>query len=278
MSINFRQRARDCLARASLEIDSNDPERLKYAALELRMAIESLTYERARGYKSEMAPSAYQTWQPKRLMQELLEIEPYADQSSSISFGREDTPGEHAKEMTVVGAEKVFDLRAIKANYDALGSFLHTPTLHQLENGGANVSRLRDRCIALVADLQKVLASDVFNINFGVFTSIQCLNTECGKTVRKRHPHGKQKLSAECHECGAPYEVTAGDDGRWVWRSLVEDIPCPTESCTRISKIWPNDLKPGAHWTCAECNQYFKIGLAIFSDLVTEESSSNDES
>lgn len=278
MSINFRQRARDCLARASHEIESNDPERLKYAALELRMAIESLTYERAKGYKSEMAPSAYQTWQPKRLMQELLEIEPHADKSSTISFGREDVPGEHAKEMSVLGAEKVFDLRAIKASYDALGSFLHTPTLHQLDNGGANVSRLRVRCVTLVADLNEVLESRVFNINFGVFTSIQCMNPECGKTVRKRHPQGMQKLSAICHECGAPYEISAGADGKWIWRSLVEDIPCPTETCTRISKIWPNDLKPGAHWTCAQCNQHFKIGLAIFSDPVTEEPSTNDVS
>lgn len=270
MSINFRQRARDCLARASHELESNDPERLKYAALELRMAIEALTYERAKGYKSEMAPSVYQTWQPKRLMQELLEIEPHADKSSTISFGREDVPGEHAKEMNVLGAEKVFDLRAIKASYDALGSFLHTPTLHQLENGGANVSRLRDRCITLVADLTAVLASRVFNINFGVFTSIQCTNPDCGKTVRKRHPHGVQKLSATCHECGAPYEISSRDGDQWVWRSLVEEIPCPTENCTQTFKFWPNQLEPGAHWTCAGCNQHFKIALAIFDDPVVE--------
>ena len=47
MPVNFRHRAREALARAKAEIDSGEPERLKYAALELHMAIEAVTYERA---------------------------------------------------------------------------------------------------------------------------------------------------------------------------------------------------------------------------------------
>ena len=48
-----RSRARSALASAQSELASNEDQRLKYAALELRMAIESVTYDRALAYKSE---------------------------------------------------------------------------------------------------------------------------------------------------------------------------------------------------------------------------------
>lgn len=64
MSPNFRHLAREALARARAELASEASSRLKFAALELRMAIESVTYERALSYKDEIPPSEYRTWQP----------------------------------------------------------------------------------------------------------------------------------------------------------------------------------------------------------------------
>lgn len=271
MSVNFRQRAREALARAKGELAHGAPERLAYAALELRMAIECVTYERAKTYESELPPSEYDVWQPTKLMKVLLEIDPLADASGALSFGLEDEPGVQAKEMKKLGAEKVFNMAAIKKSYDALGSYLHQPTLRQLSSGGGHdFARQRVKCEGIVAQLDEVLASRIFNINFGHFTSIQCMNPECGKPVRKRHPIGAQKLSAICAECDAPYEISAGSNGEWVWRSLVEEFPCPTETCSKVSRIWPNQLKPGAHWTCLECKQHFEIGLAVFAASVIE--------
>jgi len=50
MKINFRQKARESLLRAKSELNSQDIMRVYYAALELRMAIEALTYDRAQAY------------------------------------------------------------------------------------------------------------------------------------------------------------------------------------------------------------------------------------
>lgn len=267
MSVNFRQRARDSLERAKLEMVSNDPERLKYAALELRMAIEAVTYERAQSYDDDLPPSAYQTWQPKKLMEELLEIEPRADKPSSIAYGIEDVPGEPAKQMTSLGGEQVFGLKAIKGHYDALGSYLHSPTLKQLqEKGSLDVARLKERCGAIVAALDAVLSSRVFNINFGSFTSIACMNSDCGKPIRKRHPHGVEILAAKCYECDADYEIAADSSGQWIWRPMVEEVSCPTESCGEVFKLWKHEIKSGSHWRCRGCNNKFRLGLAIFPE------------
>lgn len=265
MSVNFRQRARDALNRAKTEMASTDSERLKYATLELRMAIEAVTYERAQSYGDELPPSAYQTWQPKKLMQVLLEIEPLADKSGSIAFGIEDVPGEQAKEMTSLGKEQVFDFKAIKSHYDALGSYLHTPTLKQIEvQRSIDGSRLRQRCAEIVNALEAVLSSRVFNINFGSFTTIQCINTDCGKTIRKRHPHGVDVVAAKCFECEAEYEITLEPNGQWQWKPLIQEVSCSTESCDEVFKLWNHEVKSGSHWRCRGCNRKFQLGLAIF--------------
>lgn len=51
-----RSRARSALASAQSKLAGDEDQRLKYAALELRMAIESVTYDRALAYKSEISP------------------------------------------------------------------------------------------------------------------------------------------------------------------------------------------------------------------------------
>jgi hypothetical protein len=264
MSVNLRQRARDALERAKTEMASTDSERLKYAALELRMAIEAVTYERAESYGDELPTSAYQTWQPKKLMQVLLEIEPLADKSGSIAFGIEDVPGEQAKEMTFLGKEQVFDFKSIKRHYDALGSYLHTPTLKQIEEQGSiDGTRLRQRCTEIVNALEAVLSSRVFNINFGSFTSVQCMNTDCGKTIRKRHPHGVDVVVAKCFDCEAEYEITLEPNGQWQWKPLIQEVPCSTESCDEVFKLWNHEVKAGSNWRCRGCNRKFQLGLAI---------------
>jgi len=49
---------------------------LVYAALHLRMAIESLTYERTQAYREFLPPENIAAWQPRRVLEALLEIDP----------------------------------------------------------------------------------------------------------------------------------------------------------------------------------------------------------
>jgi hypothetical protein len=63
--MNYRHESRQALKRACAALESNDDQDLKYAALELRMAMESLTYDRAKAYKDEFPPDEYETWQPR---------------------------------------------------------------------------------------------------------------------------------------------------------------------------------------------------------------------
>ena len=143
---DYRTDARRELARAKDELASADEERLKYAALELRMAMESLTYDRALAYKAEFPPCEYETWQPRKVMAILLEIDPNADKDSSLAFGIEPSRGVTPDVMQSLGTERVLNMGTIKRHYDALGSYLHVPTIKQRKaNAKTDAAKFRAR-------------------------------------------------------------------------------------------------------------------------------------
>ena len=264
--MSFRQTARDALSRAKENLENSNSEYLKYAALELRMAIEGLTYDRANGYIKEIDPKEYNTWQPRKVMQMLLEIEPTADQDSSISFGIEDKLGEPAKIMTPLGSEKVFNLVLIKKHYDALGFFLHLPTIKQLQDKPeTDIKKLRDKCLEIINHLETVLKSPLFNITLGSFSEISCFR--CNKIIRKRLPYGHMEVVAKCldTECAATYLFTDAGDGKISWKPQQQKIECVAENCTEITTIWQSEIREGAHWKCNKCNKGHSIGLSVFA-------------
>ena len=61
----FRPLARNALRRAIKELDSGDADRLPYAALELRKAMECLAYERLLLYRDELPEDKMAIWQPR---------------------------------------------------------------------------------------------------------------------------------------------------------------------------------------------------------------------
>jgi hypothetical protein len=222
--------------------------------------MESLTYERAKTYSKELPPTEYETWQPKKLMSLLLEIDPRADKSSSIAFGIEEALGKPAEVMTPLGAEKVLNLSTIKKHYDALGSYLHTPTIRQLETGsGIDLKKLRTRCEQIVREVEATLASPVWNINFGSFSQLPC--QRCNHLVRKRM-NGPNEI-ARCFECGATYELNEMPANQVSWRILEQVIPCQASGCGKDIVMVDADIEAGQSVRCLHCNALHNIDLVI---------------
>ncbi len=264
--MNFRQKARDALNRAKENLENSNHEYIKYAALELRMAIEGLTYDRANAYIKEIDPKEYNTWQPKKVMLMLLEIEPKADKGSSLSFGRQDKLGEPAKIMTSLGSEEVFNLSLIKKYYDALGSFLHIPTIKQLQDKPeTDIKKLREKCLEITNHIEKVLESPIFNITLGSFSEIACFR--CNKTIRKRLPYGQMEVVAKCldTECTATYLVVDVGEGKVSWEPQLEKVECLSENCSEITTIWQSEIREGTRWQCGKCNKEHSIGFSVFA-------------
>ena len=264
MIINFRHQAREAIVRAKKMLDAETvpPEHLRYAALDVRMAMEALTYERAHSYRRELPQSAYETWQPRKLMQVLLDIDPNADRDSFLRIGREESFGVPAAEMTDLGRETVLNLATLKKHYDALGSYLHMPTLKQLHSDdNASLQSLRERLARIVEYVDAVLRSPVFTINFGNFSTAPC--SRCEKEIRWRIPRDKDRLDATCRECNAPYELVITGDGDVRWDPKQHPIQCAHPECGKTSFLWADQFEIGNAWTCDYCER--RNGLALMN-------------
>lgn len=259
---DYRNDARRELARAKDELACSDDEHLKYAALELRMAMESLTYDRALAYKDEFPSAEYETWQPRKVMAILLEIDPNADKDSSLAFGIEPSLGVTPDVMKSLGTERVLNMGTIKRHYDALGSYLHVPTIKQ-RKGRAKVDhvKLRARCEEIAAYLTEVLASPVWNATMGNFASLDCM--KCGHPVRKRMPHGQTVVDATCFECGATYKVTDPGEGKAHFEPDQVEVKCADPECKTSIFPWRSEIKPNSGWKCEVCGGENDIKLMI---------------
>lgn len=260
---DYRNEARRQLQRANDELTSIDVQRLKYAALELREAMESLTYDRALAYKDDFPPSEYETWQPKKVMQVLLEIDPNADKDSSLAFGIEPGLGQAPETMQFLGTEKVLNMKVLKKNYDALGSYLHVQSMKQRRAGVTiDYVAMRKRCEEIATFIGEVLKSRVFNSTLGNYAVMDCYR--CNKPIRKKWPDGKTKVKATCFECGADYIVEDMGDGQCRWEGDRVDLACAKPECGAIVNPFRSEIAQGSGWNCRDCGGRNELQLAIF--------------
>lgn len=262
MNHDFRNSARECVKSARDHL-SVTPPRAREAALALRMAMEYLTYHRLEAYPGEI--SDFETWQPKKVMEMLLQIDPHADKDSVIRFGLEETPGEAATEMKTLGAEKVLNLRTIKKYYDALGSFLHAPTLGQLRSGRApSQETMVKKCNEIAAEIEATLASKIWNAKFGKFAAFKC--ERCGHQVRKRLVQNEPVQVAICMECHASYDVMPDDANGFTWLPRSHSVACQTNQCDGQVTFWEDEIEPGKELVCNLCGMAHRVVLAIGVD------------
>jgi hypothetical protein len=226
------------------------------------MALECMTYDRSKIYAEELGPESMKIWQPKQLMKKMLEVDPQADIDSSFSFGTEPSLGKTPSSLQLLGTDYVLNLRTLKKHYDAIGAYLHTPTLAQIEQGkGQDYKKLADRCSEIIEALELALSSKVWNSTLANRGTIDCEN--CGSVINRRLPTNKSERIVECWSCPASYTMTeiSGNRVRFEARQLV--INCPTESCEEVHYIWERDFKRGQYWNCQSCHSNFTIELGL---------------
>jgi len=239
--MNYRNLVRAHLQSAEDELATKTDHRLKYAALELRMAMEALTYDRALAYKDEFPPSEYETWQPRKIMSVLLEIDPMADKDNSLAVGLEEQYGVPAPKMDSLGSEKVLGMGTLRKHYDALGSFLHVQSMKQVREGKSlDFNKMRARCEEMATFVGQVLSSPIFNIIIGNFTTLNC--DKCKQPIRKRIPFGQREMLAECYQCKATYMITDEGNGKVAWMPQQHEVQCANADCRQTIILWHHEL------------------------------------
>lgn len=270
--MKYRDIARSSLASAEKELSTNDNSRLKFAALELRMSLEALTYERALLYKRELTETQIKTWQPRQLLKILIEIDPFVDISSTISFGIEEADGSPPKKMDCLGTEIVLSLKDIKKYYDKLGSYLHVATIEQgVLKESSSLNKIRDSCVEIVSIIKAVIFSPVFNIDFRSKTTLECF--ECKNEIVRTIPPNSDELVVNClnEKCFASYVVRELPDRQVNWEPLYDELPCSNLNCDEKQIIWKREFSLGVNWRCKKCKGHNTVSLGITFKLESSE-------
>ncbi|MDC7696873.1 hypothetical protein [Vogesella indigofera] len=263
MDANYRVGAISALDRARAALAHEEDCNLRYAALELRMALECLVYDRAKNYKEELSNKKLSTWQPRQLLNLLLEIDPFADQTCTIKIGVESEYSVPAKETIMRGTDRVISLKEIKENYDSLGSYLHSPTLEQvMAKKCIPGAKLRQKCEKLIEIIQDVLDSPVWNVNIRNITSVKC--EDCGADIIRRVPAIVDgPLEATCIDCEASYTITKKSDGKLEWKAKIHKVSCANPECCGEVNIWERDIKLQKFWRCDSCDGVNEFALGV---------------
>jgi hypothetical protein len=260
--VNYRTEARDALKRAKNELSHEDDSRAKYAALELRMALESLIYDISKSYREELSETDFNTWQPKKLLEFLIEIDPSVEKKSEWRIGKQEQKGELPAVMSNLGVDRRLTLKEIKSFYDRFGNYLHTLTIKQLEDyKKLNYSKLKNSCNELINILDEVLSSAVFNTRMKVTSKISCWN--CSAKIVKNIPKGQSELTAKCRECGASYTVRTQNGGAVIWEPQLFSFSCGGKDCSESVELFEAAIKEGSWWICKSCNGRNTICLGV---------------
>ncbi|MDR3525881.1 MAG: hypothetical protein P4L57_01290 [Rhizomicrobium sp.] len=274
---DFRTMARDSLARAEAELASNDPHRLRYAVLELRYALEALTYDQAWAIKDEISPEKYKTWPPHDVLRMLAAIDPAICTTKTIFIGRQEAKGKPTsrENMELLGTHYAITWARILKIYNAFGSFLHSPTLQNMQSGNfPSFSKVQKHCVSAQKLIEQILSSSVRS-TMGIFETLeQCMDENCKRPVSRRMPSGKNVVDAQCFNCGAKYTVTLDPDGRSVWEIGKFEVECSSPDCHVKTVLWKHQAKQGAHWRCRGCGTHNGIALGVVK--VEDQSSKNE--
>lgn len=256
--INMRQTASECLSRARVLLSRGDEPSVRHACLELRFAIEYITYDQLQSYMKEVSDDALKKWTPKQVISAMLEVDPHADKSAIITFGLEHEYGvpPPPEEMQLLGEDRRFTMKWANKNHNALGNFLHAPTMLQLESGGAPALKLMvGKAMEVANECEHILRSPVINFNFGHFFEFECM--DCKNQIRRRSGSFTPEQGVVCTKCGATYDVKSSEDGHVSFDLRQVKFNC--HSCKIENWLGIHRLIPGEIVICAACGKKSSI-------------------
>ena len=206
-NFDFRSLAGAHHQRAGQLLASGDPVQGRHACLELRMALECLTYDLLQLYRDDVDDAVLEMWQAGKILDALVTLDPDVEATIELRVASEDAD----LETPILNwHEDRLDLKWTKKAYATLGHFLHERTFAELERGVIDdPAKIRERALSIHGELGRVLASSGWNLRIKETAMVAC---DCGdQAVFSMSP--RQLFSrARCSACGADYDVRSSPD------------------------------------------------------------------
>jgi len=250
------QQAVDHVNRAREFLASNSESGVRHAALELRMAIERIAYRFLPLYAEELTDDILKgwNWQPKRILEALIECNPGAERALKIAGGFSNPDGTRGTPV-LRGSQSAIPKKLFSRNYDKLGSLVH------LDPRGEQLDLCKTIAFieATALRLETYCKDTTIIVNaLGPALSITC---ECGRVFRRSMAaaHVNPQVRCPAASCAAIYDLVETNNGATVFRHH-ETFTCPSCSTQNTIASGAIPLKFG----CSECAKRFVIDEGIF--------------
>jgi hypothetical protein len=213
------------------------------------MCIEFLIFYRAQGYVQYLNDDVSTKWTPKQVLSELLNADPLADETVSLSVGAQPDLARPPEAMQGMGEDRRFKLKWADTNWNALSSFLHAPTLQQLKDRPPSHDKIVARAHRIAEHLTHVLAAPVHRFVGGQVHILPACS-ECGKqTVRLAAGVTKAGgFICRTPTCKAIYDLEEDDQHRVGFLLRTMDVECP--NCKEIASHKAHHVVPGGKLSC----------------------------
>jgi transcription elongation factor Elf1 len=241
---------RQHLEKATALLASGNEDKLIYACLELRKSLEAYSYDLLSRYIAE-APFRLiaKTWQADKVIKELVAIDPKAGSSSTLRIKRDAVGTEPPGAWTTLGEDRRLAVKDLRTYYQALGNFLHVPTIRQsIENDRLNDARRK--ATEIRERLEKLLAPGRVVSHLAELLTFNC--TECEAPIARRISVLTEGGPVECGNCGQGFDAEVQSGGGYFFIPLSFSWDCPR--CQSLHQIVRSKAKDGLDVTCAQCN------------------------
>jgi hypothetical protein len=226
--------AHECASAARRVLESGEGRNLRYAALEIRIAIERLFYVLLPHYRDELPDDIVKLWQPRQIIDALIDCNPFIESHQQATIG---LPGGGPGKPLFVGAYKPVTRKLLRQYYHRLGSYLHA----FVDGSAPAESKLRATIMGAVERVEEHCRETTVIANVGPYITVACV---CVRELKRSFFALTANQSIRCPdpECGTVYDLAAMAPAmQTAWTLRTEPYVCA--ECKHTTPIGVHELR-----------------------------------
>ncbi|CAM4319011.1 hypothetical protein NOLU111490_17305 [Novosphingobium lubricantis] len=252
------------IERIQSQLDEDTDQSVTYAALEARMALEKVCYDRLRQRHDYISHAQLKRWQPGGVVKTLMEqVDPHVTNTRTLKMSR--TP--HVEgvqpdddDFVEIGTEVGFNARKIASMWQALSNLALHVRLPEHKNDhipayGDKVA-IREKVEQVIEELQRLATTTMTFSGIGKEVKFDC---DCGTLNKRRADLLTVGQSVYCinPECPASWKVEKEGDDFWFAPEevFVECIHCAHQNRFHLRKVIDMEKNEVASFNCSKCGE-----------------------
>ncbi|RMO93443.1 hypothetical protein ALQ32_200044 [Pseudomonas syringae pv. tagetis] len=245
------------LDRAKELLKASDDHLKRYAALELRFALESVVYRQMRQYGDVLPGNVLSMWKPDQMLKALISFDPINEIGGELAFALKNGDERPAdSDFKTIGSTKAIPWRDFRKYYNKLGSYLHAPVSKGDANKDKNI--VEQDFAKIINCLEEVAkATAVFAFKAVVFGTCQCGNV---LYVGQSEFDNEHLVLCSNRRCNLLWKKWTESDGRQLFvkaETIIFD-------CTDCQAVIP--VPPAQMWQpirCSNCSSRFGVEVRL---------------